>query len=425
VDERLVREHLDRLDASYFQRFSTEDIVRHLRGLARIEPGHPVEVLAETGPDSRVNCTVLAFDYPGEFSLITGIMAGLGFNIISGGIHTYARVQSEPVKRFRRSWTDRQPDPWHRRRIVDHFSGSVQTELSLEEWTRQFRQEMEQVFGLLERQDDASAAEAKARVNEKVARRLAGMHPDTQSILFPVQIDIDNEAGPFTRLRVLSEDTPAFLYAFSNALSLRGISIEHVKIMTHDRRIEDSIDFVNARGEKITDPAALDQVKFSVLLTKQFTYFLGRSPDPFSALLRFENLVADVLELPESGKWVELLSNPRILQDLARLLGTSDFLWEDMIRQQYETLLPMLAPHVEGRQFSQPLETLPERLEQVLDGAKNYEDKQRQLNAFKDQEIFRIDLDHILTPGADFHVLAEHLTYLAEQVVRQSVRGRP
>jgi glutamate-ammonia-ligase adenylyltransferase len=114
---------------------------------------------------------------------------------------------------------------------------------------------------------------------------------------------------------------------------------------------------VDHRGKKIEDPELLNQLKLSVLLTKQFTYFLGEAPDPFSALSRFEQLAGEILSKPEQGHWLELLANPRALQDLARLLGASDFLWEDFIRLQYETLLPSLKPYLEGRDFSEPSET--------------------------------------------------------------------
>jgi len=54
--------------------------------------------------------------------------------------------------------------------------------------------------------------------------------------------------------------------------------------------VEDEIDLVDLRGRKIEDPELLNRVKFSVLLTKQFTYFLGAAPDPFTALSRFEQI---------------------------------------------------------------------------------------------------------------------------------------
>jgi len=419
----LARAHWERLDARYFTRFPLEIVCRHLQGLARLSPENPIEILWDEKSDGRLDCTILAFDYTYEFSLIAGVMAGLGYNILSGGIHTYARAVTEaPGRRIRRPrWAPVAVDPMARRRIVDHFSGRVESDLALDAWKALFQERLMGVIRLLESGEEQTVANAKSRVNEWVAQRLSSLHLDSQPVLYPVQIEIDNQAGPFTRLSVVSEDTPAFLYAFSNALSLRGISIEHIKIETRDRRIEDIIDFVDPRGEQITDIEMLNQVRFSLLLTKQFTYFLGQSPDPFTALVRFENLVEDAIRLPESGKWVDLLSNPRILQDLARILGASDFLWEDLFRQQYETLLPMLAPHVGGHELAHPLETLPERLAQVLEEAATLEEKKRRLNHFKDEEIYLIDMDNILGK-AYFRELANHLTFLAEQIVRQSVR---
>ncbi len=78
----------------------------------------------------------------------------------------------------------------------------------------------------------------------------------------------------------------------------------------------------------------------------------------------------------------------------------------------------MLQPIVKGQRFSLPEETLAERLEETLRGAVDLEDKRDRLNAFKDQEIFQIDLDHILDPGTDFRGVANRLTRLAETVVR-------
>ncbi len=424
VDEKLIQHHLDRLDERYFACFDQNTIAQHLRALSKISPDNPAELLLTLERGNRLTCTVLAFDYPGEFSLISGVLAGMGVNVQSGGSHTYARLP-EATAAPKRRITARQTAPvdlLHRRRIIDHFSGILDTELPLDAWQAEFARVLKEVIGLLEQGQDARQVEAKSRVNELVARQLEKLQTHTHPVLYPVEIEIQNKSGPFTRLKVISQDTPAFLYALSNALSVKGISIEHVRISTKDNRIEDLVDFVDAQGGQITDPALLDQVRLSVLVTKQFTYFLGTAPDPFAALSRFEKLVEDLLRLPEHGKWVELLSSPKLLRDLAQLLGTSDFLWEDMIRLQYETLLPMLGPRMEGKQFADTMETLPERLDQALAGAKDLAAQCQRLNEFKDQEIFLIDLDHILTRGADFKVLSDYLTYLATVVIRRAVK---
>jgi len=421
VDPRLVEEHLSRLNERYFERFSEDDIREHLEGLSCLSPENPVKLnMRETG-NHQVDFTVLGFDHLGVFSLMTGVLAGMGFNISSGDVFTYRRrtEKSGPRRLLRgRMQSRRKKDALSRRRIVNHFSGSWTREFRFKEWAAELEKRLCAIFALLERRDDLSAEQARHQVNEMVAKELDRFQPDPSPALSPVLIEVDNESGECTRLKIVSEDTPAFLYSLTQAFSLHGIAIEHVQIRTREGQISDEIDVVDAKGKKIEDPEALSRIKLSVLLTKQFTYFLGQAPDRYSALLRFKNLVQDILDLPAPDRWLETLSDPHALRDLALLLGTSDFLWEDFIRLHYETLLPMLQPIVQGRRFSLPEETLTERLEETLRGAVDLEEKRDRLNAFKDQEIFHIDLDHILNPGTDFRDVANRLTRLAESVVR-------
>lgn len=428
VDPRWVQAHLTRLEPDYFRSFSEIEICRHLRALSRLHAQHPVEVLVDAGPDGSAVCTILAFDYQGEFSLISGVLAGLGFSVDSGSVYTYAQgPEAEPAAApIRRPTGRRLPPPsvppWLRRCIIDRFLGRTAPGQLNEDWGAELGRRLLAVIGLLEEGGPAALRAAKQQVHEQVARRLAESAPAATPVLYPLEITLENTGAGRTRLRVVSEDTPAFLYSLSNALALRGVSIERVSISTAAGRIEDVFEIVDEAGEPIRDPAALDRIKLAVVLTKQFTHFLGQAPDPYAALSRFEQLVDEVLSRPEQGQWLEMFSEPRTLQDLARILGASDFLWEDVIRQQYETLLPILGPHAAGRRALGPAAGIPARLDAALAGAGTPEEQRRRLNEFKDREIFLIDLDHILNPGTDFSELAEHLTVLAEAVVNAAAR---
>ena len=347
VDPRLVEEHLSRLNERYFERFSEDEIREHLDGLSRLSSEHPVELhLKETG-HQQIDFTVLGFDYLGVFSMMTGVLAGMGFHISSGDVFTYRRRKQrygqQGLRRGQRR-PHRKRDPLSRRRIVNHFSGSWTRELRFDQWAAEFEKRISAVFALLEKEDSPSAEQARHHVNEMVVKELDHFQPDPSSpTLSPVLIEVDNESGEYTRLRFVSEDTPAFLYSLTQAFSLHDIAIEHVQIRTREGQISDEIDVVDANGRRIEDPEVLSRIKLSVLLTKQFTYFLGQAPDRYSALLRFKSLVQDILDLPDPERWLETLSDPHALRDLALLLGTSDFLWEDFIRLHYETLLPMLS----------------------------------------------------------------------------------
>jgi glutamate-ammonia-ligase adenylyltransferase len=425
TEQAFLEGHLARLDDRYFSRFAEKEVIQHVRGLSGLTAEQPVRLLLRAPEGGEAACTVLAYDYPSEFSIITGILAGMGFSILSGDVFTYERVAPrtpEGPGRGRTRGGRVRGDPIKRRRIIDHFTGLPETPLTFETWAGELRERMSDIIGLLERGDESSVTEAKHRVNEMVVKRLAHIEMDRYPVLYPMQIEVDNGSGPLTRLKVVSEDTPAFLYALSNALSLQGILIEQVRIQTIRGRVEDQIDLCDLSGNQVTDPDLLERLKLSVLLTKQFTYFLGKAPDPYAALSRFEHLLGEILDRPREDKWLEMVTGPETLQALARLLGASDFLWEDFIRLQYETLLPMLQPPAGGRRFSGPVETLPRRLDRALEGAPTFEDRQRALNEFKDREIFLIDLDYILDPEVDFRILSERLTRLGEVVADRAAR---
>ena len=432
VAEPLICQHLKRLQASYFQKFSPAQIAEHLRHLSDLSYQSPVAVSFEEQPEApAIACTIYAFDYPYGLALITGVLAATGFSIRQGEVFTYDKTDDPQSHRRRSLYSPKPRNRVHkslsRRLTIDHFVGIPDPNLPLESWENDFTQQITAVLKFVESGQPEALNQARQRVNESVVRRLEGLHLLQSKVLYPITIEIDgghsdpshlSDKGS-TRLKIVSQDTPAFLYSLSTALSLNGLSIEHVHIHTDGDCIEDVIDLVEtATGRPIAEEETLNRLKLSVLLTKHFTHFLANAPDSYSALNRFEYLLVDVLKHPESAHWAERLSDPETLSALAQLLGTSDYMWEDFIRLQYENLLPLLPKQrcTEGAPLSDPT-TLAQRLRDALDVEDSFEGWKRALNTFKDREIYLIDLDHILNPAVDFRVFAERLTLLAEQIL--------
>lgn len=401
VDDARIRLHLERLRADYFAAFDAATVAGHVRGLARLSPDHPSEVRIERTGAGGVRCTVLAFDHPGEFPLIAGVLAGAGFGVVSGDVFTYAAAA-------------RGVGPADRRRIVDVFEGAFDSPLPFAAWAAELVRRMEETLTLVERGGTEGAARARRRVNEWVVARLAETAAASPAVLYPVQVRTGGRGGRRSVLRVDGQDTPAFLYSLSTALALHGLSIERVRIRTRRGRAEDEIEFVDRAGRPVRDRDRLDAVRLSALFTKQFTFFLDRAPDPLAALQRFEQLIQDSVGRAAGRRWRAALADPHALRRLARVLGASDYLWEDFIRLQYESLLPALHP----RRTPAPERPAEERLAAELRGGRNFDDRRRRLNAFKDREIFRIDLDHLLAPDQSFDAFAARLTELAGAVVR-------
>lgn len=421
VDPQLINEHCTRMSESYFTVFTKDSICGHLKALSRLTKANPIEFLWETLDNGMISCTLCAFDNPFVFSLITGILSSTGFDIHAGEVFTWSRSRTiarhVEVERRKKAFLTTTAEPLWRRRIIDFFLGEIKSDTESQLWAVQVKDRLSTIFRLMERGDHATA---RQMVNHMVAFNLSSHESRVEPILYPLEIKTEQVQTGQTRFVVLSQDAPFFLYSLSNALSLQGLSIEQVDIQTMDSRIQDTIDITDGSGKCLTDETIINKITLSVLLTKQFTYFLSSSPDPYNALIRFEQIVKDIVAFPHKQRWVQLLLDPLILKDLAVLLGTSDYLWEDFIRLQYESLVPLLDQRVKQHHFSQPSETIEIRLDQACAACDSYESLQEQINVFKDREIYLIDLDHILHDDFTFEVLAQRLTTLAQVVIRKA-----
>ncbi|HEY66377.1 MAG TPA: glutamine synthetase adenylyltransferase, partial [Caldilineae bacterium] len=236
------------------------------------------------------------------------------------------------------------------------------------------------------------------------------------------KIEIDNEASErYTVLRIDALDTIGFLYEFTNALALNGIYIARVMIDSVGNRVRDTLYVTDARGQKITDPDKQRQLRAAAVLVKHFTHLLPRSPNPEAALLHFRNFMGQLFMRPDWPDELATLERPEVLEALARLLGVSDFLWEDFLRMQYDNLFPVVRD-VDALAHPKTKETWRRELEAALRAAPDIEAKREALNTFKDREMFRVDMRHILGYITEFGQFSSELTDLAEVVVEAAYR---
>ncbi|MBN1981537.1 MAG: hypothetical protein JW795_08405 [Chitinivibrionales bacterium] len=422
VETAFIQEHLNRMAQPYFQRFDFDTIVAHIDRLRMLQSEHPVEFLYRQTGNNLVACTVCAFDNPFVFSLITGILSSTGFNIQSGEVFTWSR-SSEKVSRFQvQQWALLQQVPINalkRRRIVDFFLGEPPEQIDIEQWSTMVRQRLESIFGLMEIPENQ--IRARRLVTQMVTDALSSQVRDSTVVYLPTQIECDFSRPECTRMQVIASDTPFFLYSVSTALSLQNLCIEYVAIRTKGGRIEDTIDITTAAGKSVNDQHLIDRIKLSVLLTKQFTYCIGNSPDPYAALVRFETIVQDIASATANHRFVEMLSEPRVLFDLARLLGTSDYLWEDFIRINYESLIELLKPQGKSTKFAEPIEKIRKQLDHAIQEAQDFSIVKKCINECKDKQLYFINLDHILLREPDLDSLGIELTQLVELIVQRSV----
>jgi glutamate-ammonia-ligase adenylyltransferase len=222
---------------------------------------------------------------------------------------------------------------------------------------------------------------------------------------------------------IQSDDTPAFLYALANALAMRNIYITKAQIECDGVKLRDRFYVRNRDGQKLLHSADQQQLRLTAVLIKQFTHALTWASDPAKALASFDHFLdLIVAETGKKGKnkALDFISDKKTFPLLARLLGASDFLWEDFLRRQHNNLLPLLTQYRDAP-LIKPQATLRKELDRAVARAKTDEARKEALNRFKDNELFRIDMKHIVDASPSLTDFSLALTQLAEVIMARSV----
>ncbi len=410
IPEDPVQEHLARMEPSYSSAFSQEEIEHHASLLAELTDERVVAVTARESNDGLWRVTIVGLDEPGALSLMCGLLFVYGFNIERGLVFTADELsirQSLAQQKEFHSSIDKA------RKFVDVFHVRPPLELVLDEVWKRYEKDLTELT-LMSRNGRGRAAQGK------LAKRVAGALrdvPEASASLYPVEIDIDNEASATaTVLHIRAEDTIGFLYEFSNALTMAGINIIRVIVSSIGNYVFDSLYVTDTSGEKITDAARLRELRATIVLIKHFTHLLPRSPNPAGALAHFRDFLEQQFQQPNWFEELRSLSQPDVLNALARLLGVSDFLWEDFLRLQHTNLFPVLTD-MDSLQRSKSREDLVAELTAELERSENADEARDLLNAFKDREMFRVDMRHIMGHVSEFGQFSRELTDVSEVVV--------
>ena len=428
VPPDILRDFVTRMDGEYLRRLPPPTIAQHIRMAATLTPDHLCECSVSDLPGGHFELTVVGYDYFAEFATICGLLSAFGLNIEEGQIYTFteAAPSSQPPKsgygEGRRQRPKLRPG-LSRKKIVDVFRLRPVDDASftIEDQT-QFARELSSLIGLL---DESRFEEARHAVNRHLVEHLGKRRGSFSGLLHPVQITFDSSQSPNdTIMDIRSDDTPAFLYAFANALALRNVYISKASIDLQGGKLHDRFAVRNRYGQKLTDPAEQQQLRLTAVLIKQFTHALTWAPDPTKALEAFDQFL-DLTVQETKGKArkeaLAFLSDKKTFPLLARLLGASDFLWEDFLRRQHDHLLPLLHDYRNAPLIT-PRATLLKALDRLVDRSKDDAERKDALNRFKDQELFRIDMKHIVEPDTSLADFSLALTQLAEVIVERSLK---
>src|SRR5207244_6090680 len=194
----------------------------------------------------------VGFDYLAEFSVFCGLLSAFGLDIRKGDIYSFAR----------RAVRASRPLP---RKIVDVFRVAVKTgEIFDEAKQREFHQELQIQAQLLA---EGAVDQARERLNRFLIERIERMNEPLSGLLSPVELTFNNDVSrEWTVVEAQSDDSFAFLYAISNALSMRGVYIHKVKIRSAGNQAVDQFFVVDQWGHKIQDAVEQERLRMAVAM---------------------------------------------------------------------------------------------------------------------------------------------------------------
>jgi len=431
-----VQQHVSRMAPAYAATFAEGEIARHAELVERLGRDNLVEIDAVKLDAEQWRVTVVAYDCPGELSMICGLLFAGGLSIIDGDVFTYEEAPEttpseqkgathSPIRRRsprggRRRPTYRLPQKntagpggsLNGIKIVDVFRVQAHRALPSGFWAT-YEHDLEDLLALARA---GHHQEAQGRVAAQVAAIFQDM-PGRTDTLAPIDIAIDNETSArYTMLDIDASDTIGFLYEFTNALALANLNVVRVTVDSIGSRVRDTFYLTDDRGKKIDSPAGQRELRATTVLVKHFTHLLTLSPNPAGSLIHFREFLAELLARDNWPDDLASVDNPRVLGALARLLGVSDFLWDDFLRMQYANLFPVVRD-VDALANAKPIATLRAELDAALAAATDQEGRIQALNAFKDREMFRVDMRHIQGHIREFGQFSRELTDVAEAVI--------
>lgn len=401
-----ITQHLGGVMPGYAERFNEVEQRQHLAKFESLSPTNRVRVIARPAGENLWNLSIVGYDEPGGLSVICGLLLSHGLNIESGDVFTGKAVGgmakgSKPHREF-----------------IDVLQvRSRDLRLAADFWPRY---ESELNCLMVDNRPEARAAN-QGRLVRRVAS-LIEFDPDSNTVLLPLEIDFDNEAdSDATVLRISGEDTIGFLYELANALTLCGIQILRVTIRSTGHLASDTLYVTDETGNKISDPKRLSELRAAVMLIKHFTHMLPQSPNPEAALIHFRELLVKLFERPDWAALVASLDQTEVLGSLSRMLGVSDYLGEELLRQELGQVMPIVT-ELELRKAPKSLQQLQQELDEELRIAGSLEEQRGVLNAFKDREMLRIDMRHVLGHQDSFTGFSHELSDIADVIVQTTRR---
>ncbi|MRR57808.1 MAG: HD domain-containing protein, partial [Deltaproteobacteria bacterium] len=226
----LVKEELKALSVRNLLANPAAIIADEVRMLLALTDSPFLSKVHHAADGSYSNVTICTLDVPGLFSMITGVMAANGMNILGAQIHTSSNGKVLDVLQ------------------VNSPQGFIFTEPA--RWERMEKDLLQVIQGKIQ---------VKALVEK---RRPPNVLIEKVKPRFPTVIEIDNEvSADYTVIDIYTHDKVGLLYWITSTLTTLGLYIGVAKISTKVDQVADVFYVKDIFGQKLTSPEKLAEIK--------------------------------------------------------------------------------------------------------------------------------------------------------------------
>jgi glutamate-ammonia-ligase adenylyltransferase len=414
----LVENHVRRLDGDYFNEFSVPEIEGHLRRIAGLTRAKPFSFEFQRLEGNDWAFSVIGEDLPGFFAALSGLLASYDFDIRLGKVFSYV--------------TDVETDP--RGKIIDYLVlGHPLPGILSPEYQADLLADLERLIGMLKaRQIPELRVDLYRRIGAYLSRKAAqdaartdrksglgaglGVEGDAfEESRQPLEIRADNDEHSSV-LTVRGADRKALLFSLSNALALQGVSIRKLLTRSEGSTFEDRIHITDSLGQPIANPHTLERLKVAIILMERFMSTLPQASDYPTAIRTFNDFIDALMDQSDqSGGRPDLpaVEDFTFLSSLAKILGAGAYLWEEMTKLPLAEVTGMLR-RLDDERKPPSRKELEHQLREAMDKEPAHPAKIAALNRFKDFQLFRLEVAHLIYPLKTLQEFSAEISNLAE-----------
>jgi [protein-PII] uridylyltransferase len=230
----VVKDELKALSNRHILANSPEILAGHVRILLHLGKSTFVSQVTHELERGYSVYTIYTFDVPGLFSMITGVMAANGMNILGAQINTSSNGKALDVLQINSPQGFVITDPGRWEKVDEDMRGVLQGKVPVRSLVEKRRSPP--MFG------------------EKIKPR------------FPTKVEIDNDVSDdYTVIDIFTHDKVGLLYTITSTLTGMGLYIGVSKISTKVDQVADVFYIRDIFGQKILNEDKLEEIKSRLL----------------------------------------------------------------------------------------------------------------------------------------------------------------